>query len=109
MGYSCTAKASFVREALEDLIANLVGPGKPSNAMPSGGFWEIGRERPDGAITGQVWKDAPDKPGYCRKAGSFRICPDGKIARFPGLPPAVKQSAEIIGANKFQSVFGGAK
>lgn len=51
MGYSCTAKASFTAEGVRNEIDS-----KTSNAMPDGGFWEIGREQSDGSITGTVWR-----------------------------------------------------
>lgn len=58
-------------------------------------FWEVSRtEHDDGAITGSVYKtvrkptteDLANDPycaGWLVKAGSFRINPDGSIARVP--------------------------
>lgn len=108
MGYSCTAKAGFVREAIEALIANKLGPGKPSNATLDGGFWEIGRENADGSITGKVWKPW-GTAGHVVPRGSFKIDSEGKIVRFPGLPLVFRQTAEAIGANQYSATYGGAQ
>ena len=46
-------------------------------------FWERGKENPDGAITGSVWRIELDG---CYPAGRFRINADGTIGRgFPFL------------------------
>jgi hypothetical protein len=110
MGYSCTAKASFVREAIEDIIKFL--PDTPKNA-PSNfirvagveGFWEIGGERPDGSITGSVFKSVDEN--HCRKVGGFKISSDGRIERFPGLCAAGRKAAELRGANRYSETFCG--
>ncbi len=111
MGYSCTAKASFVRQAIEDIIKFLPDTPKnaPSNFIRVGGvagFWEIGGERPDGSITGTVFKNVDEN--HCRKVGAFKISAAGLVERFPGLNPAGRHAAEIRGANRYVETFGGA-
>ena len=125
MGYSCTAKAAFVRDAIEAQINKMV-PGKASNRLPGGGFWETGREQADGSITGTIWKAAgtltdaermaaavkqgcPNNPEWIgdpvRKGGSFKISADGKIERWPGMPRDWKTLCEIRGAQKYVETF----
>ena len=106
MGYSCTAAASFTREAIQTLIEKQ-HPGQVSNYVPIGalgGFFEIGRERADGAITGSVLKTVSAE-GHCRRAGSFKINPDGTVARFPGIGKAILTQAETIGRARYSEVF----
>ena len=78
MGYSATAKAMMVLNTFHDAAV--------INGRPSGNMWdyrgkqyffEVGRENHDGACTGTVY----GMDG--RKAGSFRISPDGHIERAP--------------------------
>lgn len=134
MGYSCAAAASLVLDAISELIAaelakrpEFAGKNVSSNAMPDGGFWERGREQSDGAITGTVYKrtstyspaeraararqmGADVKPEWigdpCRRAGSFRIEPDGRVSRFPGIRASLLRRAEQIGAAKYRETFG---
>lgn len=70
-------------------------PGAPGRYVGRMAFHEIGRENPDGAVTGTVWMAvdrfprATAEPGVCgrvRQAGSFRIEPDGTVTRFPLVP-----------------------
>jgi hypothetical protein len=45
-------------------------------------FWEVSRrEHNDGAITGSIFR--LDTGGMAHRAGSFRINPDGSVARAP--------------------------
>jgi len=100
MGYSCTARASFTLAAIAELIG-----GATSNEMPDGGFYEVGRERADGGISGAVWRGAG--AGLVRPGGSFSIRPDGTVARFPGLSRAdYLAKAEAMGAAKFRAIHG---
>ena len=128
MGYSCTAKAAYVRDAL---VAHFQSLGvEMSNGLPDGGFWETGRERNDGAITGTVFKRvrrySPEeriaaaarmskggcemKPEWiadpCRRAGSFKIAPDGRIERFPCLDKRAKAAIEAKGLAEFKRIHG---
>lgn len=123
MGWSCSAKASYVYHAITALVGE-----KSSNSLPNdGGFYEGSRkEHADGAITGTVWKktktytpeeraaeakarNIPD-PSWvgdpCKKAGSFKISGDGKIERFPLLPKEIKAAAEAKGAAEYTRIHG---
>src|SRR5262245_24937702 len=122
MGYSCTAKAALVLDAVSFLMREAAGS-ESSNAMPDGGFFErSNKEHADGAITGTVFKrvavytDAerakvaadmgPNvKPEWigdpCKRAGTFKISADGKIVRFPGLSKTQRAEAERKGAAEF--------
>lgn len=97
MGYSCTAKAAYVRDAISELISKTYPEVKSSNGMPDGGFWEVGRENYDGAITGTVWKPWPEDPTRVVRRGGFKIDADGKVVRFPGLPRKILALAEKEG------------
>lgn len=101
MGYSSTAKASYTLDAIGKLIA-----AKTSNGMPDGGFYEVGREQADGAITGTVYRTWPALPLRCERRGSFRIEPDGAVKRFPGLPAALLRKAEQMGAATYKANYG---
>lgn len=108
MGYSCTAAASYTRQAIQDLIAARYGADKVSNYVPIGewgGFFETGREREDGAITGSVFKTVTAE-GNCRRAGSFKINPDGTVERFPGVDKQLLAAAEKIGERTYQENHG---
>jgi hypothetical protein len=80
MGYSCTQDAS---NAL-GLLRHAFTDGTTGNGLKIGafsGFYEVGKEQADGAITGSVFENLPN--GFARKFGSFRVNPDGYISRFP--------------------------
>ena len=122
MGYSYTVKAGLVMDAVQAIMdRDNPQPNRCQNKLPNG-FWEYGREQPDGAITGTVWKtvrvltDAERaeaaakmgggaKPDWIGdpvvKAGSFKVSKDGKIVRFPQLTKAQKAEAEKMGAAQF--------
>lgn len=94
MGYSCTVKAMRVLDAITRFCVQSTGS---SNAWRSsdtneGFFNEVGREQRDGAITGTVFRSISET--HARRYGSFRITPDGKIARFPGIPKTTWKSFE---------------
>ena len=103
MGYSCTAKASLTLTAIEALIDLNYKTNGTSNATPDGGFFEIGRENADGAITGTVWK--PYDAGRVTRRGSFRIDAEGRVVRFPGVPSALLREAEREGAIQFATRY----
>ena len=112
MGYSCTAAAAYALERVAQLLQakadaelSATHPSRsldplskgelPTNIMPDGGFWERGREHDDGAITGCIWRAIPTNPAAVRKGGTFRINPDGTIARWPGLPRSYWYSVKV--------------
>ncbi len=101
MGYSCDAAAAHTMDAIGTLL-NLPS----SNGMPDGGFYERGRENADGAITGTVWKPLNDAAGHVIRRGGYRIEPDGKVTRFPGLPAPLLRQAEQIGKQTYQRDHG---
>ena len=95
MGYSCSAKASYVEQAIMNAITDPVGP---CNQWTNNGkvyFTERGREQHDGAITGTVMVQTKVVDGkiHCKNGGSLRIEADGTITRFTGLPK--KRWAEL--------------
>ena len=100
MGYSCTAAASYTLDAIDRALDATNPVRRCSNETPDGGFYERGREQPDGAITGTVWKPCGD--GRVVKRGSFKINADGTVTRFPGLPGAMLRAAESAGAAEYQ-------
>jgi hypothetical protein len=104
MGWSCAARAGRTMRAWS---AACVESTKSQNEFVSRGaryFWEVSNvEHGDGAITGAVWRMVGKLPGdgpdtmRCRKAGSFRINPDGTVARAPAWLKAVKVPADFEG------------
>ena len=104
MSYSCTKNADDVLKNINDILQSKYRNKLPKTkngqvidfAIPNG-FFEIGKENYDGAITGTVWKFQKDtseisENSYIKKAGSFRINPNGFIKRFPLLPKEIKKS-----------------
>lgn len=96
MGYSCSARASHVLKQIDCLDEFDIS--SPNHKY----FYEIGKENNDGAITGIVFEfigESNIQEGYltrpCKKAGSFRIEPDGSIKRFPGIPKHMYNALEI--------------
>jgi len=101
MSYSCTTKAM---ESFDQLIIQLKSAGQKietNNGWEKKGifyFHEIGREQKDGAITGTIYKHiigSLSVNNFCRKTGTFRIEPDGKITRFPTSTKVQRNIAEI--------------
>ena len=92
MGYSYTTKAGNTLAAIRQLAESPDGLSNFIPVGPLGGFYELGREQRDGAITGSVYRNLPG--GKCIKAGTLRIEPSGKITRFFGLPKALAKMAE---------------
>jgi hypothetical protein len=90
MGWSCTKKAG---DTLKRLQARIDAEQKRKMQCEFQGlgntyFWEVdtNKEFPDGHIEGGVFAMA--LPGFCSKAGTFKIDAQGHIKRFPGLPKA---------------------
>ena len=104
MGYSSTAKASLVLDALMAIVRDT-----PSSNVYRDHFYEIGRENGDGAITGRVWKFTSGEYGddvrHAIVAGSFRIEANGKIKRFPATTIAERKAAYVIGMRKYAENF----
>ena len=69
--------------------------------------WNIGRSTPTGLINGVIRKlagiDASGKQIWV-VAGSFKINPDGSIARWTGLPREVQKVAEGISRIKSEAL-----
>jgi len=107
MGYSCSAKAARVLDAV---LEDLTDPNGLSNTWTHNGlvyFVERGREQPDGAITGTVLKQTR-KVGdnvYYKPCGSIRIEPDGTITRFPTLSKKQKVELKEKGLKKYAEIF----
>jgi hypothetical protein len=78
---------------------------KGSNSLPNGGFWEIGREHEDGAVTGTVFKPYLQDPGRVVRTGSFRIEPSGKVTRFPTLPRDFLGDCVVRAADRYLSRY----
>ena len=102
MGYSCCAKSMRTLKAIQSIAGN-----ETNNGLKSGGFWDIGKENQDGSITGSVyrhlnkeererWEHLDNLDGRVTKRGSFRIEPDGKVKRFPGVSVAICRKAEKL-------------
>tara|TARA_R100001086_G_scaffold184368_2_gene102978 strand:+ start:1946 stop:2323 length:378 start_codon:yes stop_codon:yes gene_type:complete len=118
MGYSYAIVAGDALDALFDILA---GPNPASsNCWERKGvsyFFERGRENRDGAITGTVYRNLtaaeaaadprldPSKT-YCRKAGTFRIDPDGRVTRFPSTTKAERERATEEGRARFRATRG---
>ena len=80
MGWSCTQEADNTLRKIQTLYM-----GNSNYWMYKGKnfFFEIGREQEDGSITGSVFQDISSDT--CKKVGSIKIDPDGKIIRFPHI------------------------
>jgi hypothetical protein len=105
VGYSCTALASSTLDALQERFRH---DGSGNTYSTDGGrtrfFWERGREQPDGAMTGTIirWLDNED----ARRAGSYRIDPDGTIVRFPGIPRKYWAEIQAEGKRAYDTRYG---
>ena len=111
MGYSCSAKADDVKDAM---IVQLKASGdemSSSNGWESKGqkyILEIGRENADGAITGTVhrWDGSMNAlalvgESACQPVGSVRIEPSGLISRFPTSTKTHREAAMTAGLIRF--------
>lgn len=103
MGWSCTAKAGLTLDGISKLFQ---GSSNTWTTEKGTFFFETGRENSEGAITGQVWKmivwQGEDR---IKRSGSFRIEPDGIIARFPHLPAWMKRVAVEYGAEEYSRLY----
>ena len=82
MGWSCTADASRVMEAWTAACIAQTGSQNEYRVNDLAYFWETGPEHDDGAITGRIFRMAPEG---CYPAGAFRIEPNGTITRAPAF------------------------
>lgn len=101
MGYSCAAAAARVMDAVSAACIRQTGS---SNVYKVGGetyFFEQGRENGDGAITGKIMRMLPGD--LCRKAGTYRIEPDGTFGRVPAFFKQAVQDA--VDANRSPYAF----
>jgi hypothetical protein len=95
MGYSCTAAANRTLDVISEACFRQT---KTSNVYRHKGkdhFWEVGQENADGAITGTIYRYSgprisPDVS--ITKAGSFRINPNGTLARGVGLKDLITEA-----------------
>ncbi len=99
MGYSCSAKASYVMDVIMEQNRHENSGNVYKSVTGDLYFWERGRENADGAMTGPVHKFLPGDRAL--KVGSYRINRDGRIERFPGLDQNQRQRAERAGLHKF--------
>ena len=102
MGYSCSKNANDSLDKINNILQDEYTTKLPTTkdgevidfTVPNG-FFEIGKENYDGAITGTVWKFIGSYGSNgnfnCNKVGSFRIEPSGFITRFPLLPRDIKK------------------
>ena len=88
MGYSCAKNANDSLDKINNILQDeytdklpTTEDGKVIDFTVPNGFFEIGKENYDGAITGTVWKFigsyCSDGKFNCNKSGSFRIEPSG--------------------------------
>ena len=108
MGYSCNSISMLV---YDEMIVQLQGASsaepESQNTWDVNGtryFAEIGREQRDGAVTGTIWRFMADGV-HVHKAGSFRINPGGKVARWASSTKAQRWSAQQAGQGKYQETY----
>lgn len=108
MGYSCTVKADYVLDALLIQLQSAGNENNSSNTWTKDGqtyFFERGREQPDGAITGRIYRFEPDN--MCKLIGNGRIDADGDIPYFPTSKQVQRDSAMTAGLIKYHELHGG--
>ena len=87
MGYSCTALAGDTLELWQKSCYEQTGMSNRYVGNDGASyFFEIGREREDGAIVGSVHKFNREMTG-CYRVGSFKIKPNGDIEVKPMSMP----------------------
>lgn len=99
MGYAASSKAFKTLDRLmvqKRLETGSTGSNYWTDAAGHMVFFEVGREQKDGAITGSVHRETRPGNGQGKRAGGFRVEPDGMISRFPCLT-----KAEIAALNAF--------
>lgn len=104
MGYSCTARARFTEEIIQERFRHA----NSGNVFSTDGgkttfFTERGREQDDGAITGNVYANLPN--GMARKVGSYRIDSDGKIIRFSHISKKYWVEMEVLSEKRYVDTY----
>ncbi len=97
MGYSCLAIASEAATAMLAVLNDNAEPWSGNGWQRDGRcyFWECGRERADGAVTGTVYALIHGSEGRCMKAGSIRVDETG-IVRWPTSTKAERDQAWLL-------------
>lgn len=91
MGYSCSQDAAHTLGVIQHMFRQ----GKSTNVLTIKGieyFFERGRQQPDGAITGTLFRMLSDD--RASKVGAFKINSDGMISKFPALSAGDRKEAE---------------
>ncbi len=105
MGYSCNTAAAY---AMDEISAMCVKSTGSSNTWTHGKnkyFYERGRENNDGAITGTVWKFVMHNgEERVKRAGSYRISPNGVVERFPTMSANVRMHYTLKGAHTYRTI-----
>lgn len=85
MGWSACVRACWVRDAWTNACLKSTGIQNVFDTPKGRYMFETGREQPDGAIVGQVWKYVAGgfPQMHVKRAGSFRIEGDGTVTRAP--------------------------
>jgi hypothetical protein len=103
MGYSCSTLANFAYDAILGLMQD--PDEKLSNCWNSKGkryMVEIGRENPDGAMTGSVYLFCGPEQNKFRRVGTIRIERDGTITRWPSSAKHQRIEAAEAARKRFQ-------
>ena len=105
MGWSCTAKASWVLDAFSKACIESTGSSNVYEANGTRYFFETSRrEYEDGRVTGTVWRFLEDGE-HVRRSGGFSIDADGKIVRAPKFLKDVAPDVEEI-ARRYDQTYG---
>jgi len=91
--------------ALKAVFDTVKGDSESSNTWQKGGkefFYENGREREDGAITGTVFVC---EGGYITGKRSFKIAPDGTVIRFPFITGKDKKRIALEVEREYSRTF----
>lgn len=104
MGYSCTARASFVEETFSAYCVASTGSSNTWKTEKGEFFYERGRETDSGAIVGSVWKFVSEERVI--RVGSYKISAEGEVVRFPNMTSSLKKAAEKEGAAKYERTYG---
>jgi len=103
MGYSCSHLASCRYQSILDACFSQTGVQNVYEKNRKKYFIEVGEEQRDGAITGYIMKMSDD--GLCKRSGSFRIEPNGKILRGPKFMKTIPLL--LVKIDKFEERYQG--